>query len=98
MASESSQFLLENYFQPLFPFLAIPLSKGVFYIIVASLCFGSEMGKIGMWSGIGLLLSGSLHIALSFMPAPQAPTFKMETEFFENSLYEPPAISPSSNE
>ena len=98
MASESSNFLLETYLEPLFPFLSRPLSKGVFYVIVASLCFGSEMGSIGMWSGIGLLLSGGLHVALAFMPAPQPVAFKMDPVFFEKSLYEPPAISPGSSE
>jgi hypothetical protein len=76
----------------LFPFLTKELSKGVFLIILSLLCYGKEMGFIGIWSGVVLISSGISNIFI-YLNTHRPKEFKAEPIFFEKTLYEPPAIS-----
>jgi hypothetical protein len=79
----------EQCLVPYCPFLGNQLSKGVFLVMISSLCFGGEMGNIGSYAGIALLITGCGYIVLTLVQSPRK-EFRTEKVFFEDSTYEPP--------
>lgn len=63
--TEISPYILGNYLVGLFPFLDKPASRGVFYSLLGTFCFGDEMGSFGLMTGICVIIAGVLNILFS---------------------------------
>ncbi|CAG9324095.1 unnamed protein product [Blepharisma stoltei] len=94
VAGEISPYILENYILQIFPFLSQTLGKGVFYIMISTFCFGSEMSGIGIAAGITFLISGIATITfggLKTQQMQQPEGYSMEPTFMgQTQGYQPP--------
>ena len=82
--------MLENYILQVFPFMSQMIGRGVFYVIVATFCFGKEMGGLGIFGGVMMLVSGVLTIILYTYKSPPQQSFVQNLQTMESQGYTPP--------
>jgi len=66
------------------------IGRGVFYVIVATFCFGKEMGGLGIFGGVMMLVSGVLTIILYTYKSPPQQSFVQNLQTMESQGYTPP--------
>ena len=61
--TEVSPYTLENFILIVFPFVKGHIGRGIFYGIVATFCFGEEMGIFGKIGGCLMMISAIATVA-----------------------------------
>ncbi|CAG9334903.1 unnamed protein product [Blepharisma stoltei] len=86
ICAEVSPYISGNYIARFFPFIESQLGKSLFMAVLASFCFGYEMGEYGFATGVLLFVSAALGVAISAVSrrSAQRESFKTQSQFYND--------------